>query len=174
MEILAEIYRCDGINVKGKTVYRTAVRAVVLRDTSLLMIYSSNVGDYKFPGGGVNQGETHLQALRREVQEECGMSVMNVGLEVGAVIEYNVPMEDNYDVFKMISHYYQCEVKDEVGTQKLDEYEQNLGFKPIWIEIDDAIRFNKALLRSEKNIEWLKREIFVLEYLQKNIIVPDA
>ena len=30
-----------------------AVRAVILRGLELLMVYSSNVGDYKFPGGGV-------------------------------------------------------------------------------------------------------------------------
>ena len=76
MQILTEIHRAEGINTYGKTVHRTAVRAVILRGPELLMVYSSNVGDYKFPGGGVDIGETHQQALARELLEECGASLL--------------------------------------------------------------------------------------------------
>ena len=169
MNILAEIHRRDGVDINGKTIHRTAVRAVVLRGTDLLMIYSSNVGDYKFPGGGVNDSESHAQALRREIQEECGMLLTSVGDEVGAVVECNLPIERDYDTFKMTSHYYRCEVNDGVGTQKLESYEQELGFKPIWIDMETAIRVNKSLLYSDKIPEWLQREIFVLEYLKQDL-----
>lgn len=170
MNLLTEIYRGSGININGKTIHRTAVRGVILRGRNLLMIYSSNVGDYKFPGGGVGEGETHVQALIREIQEECGMSIINVGSEIGSVIEYDVPVESDYEVFKMTSHYYQCEVQDGFGVQKLDGYEQELGFKPVWIEIDKVIKVNKALLHFEKMPKWLKREIFVLEYINHNLL----
>jgi 8-oxo-dGTP pyrophosphatase MutT (NUDIX family) len=169
MNILTEIHRSPGINLKGKTVHRTAVRGVIIHDKNLLMIYSSNVGDYKFPGGGVNEEETHAQALRREIQEECGMCVERIGSEIGAVIEYNAAMESDYDVFKMTSHYYLCDVGDGCGSQTLDDYEQELGFQPVWIGIEAAIQGNKSLLHSDKTPEWLKREIFVLEYLQQNM-----
>jgi 8-oxo-dGTP pyrophosphatase MutT (NUDIX family) len=171
MNVLTEIHRCPGINLKGKTIYRTAVRGVITRGKNLLMIYSSNVGDYKFPGGGVNEGETHAQALRREIQEECGMCVEHIGSEIGAVIEYNVAMESDYDAFKMTSHYYLCAVGDDFGSQTLDDYEQELGFKPAWIDIDRVIVLNKALLCSEKPPEWLRREIFILEYIQQNLLL---
>jgi len=59
MRLLTEIHRAGGINIHGKAIERTAVRAVVLCGRELLMIYSSKVGDYKFPGGGVDAGETH-------------------------------------------------------------------------------------------------------------------
>jgi 8-oxo-dGTP pyrophosphatase MutT (NUDIX family) len=170
MNVLAEIQCSSIINIKGKTIYRTAVRGVSLRGRNLLMIYSSNVGDYKFPGGGVGEGETHVQALIREVQEECGMSVLHIGSEIGAVIEYDAPLENDYDVFKMTSHYYQCEVQDGFGAQKLDEYEHNLGFQPVWIEIEAAIQHNKELLYTNSSPRWLKREIFVLEYIQRNVL----
>ena len=134
------------------------------------MIHSSQVGDYKFPGGGVNEGETHAQTLSREVQEESGMSVARVGVKIGAIIEYDRPMEKDYDVFKMTSHYYQCEVEDGFGAQKLDKYEQKLGFKPVWINIDRVIQLNKALLHSDKAPHWLRREIFILEYIQKTLL----
>jgi len=170
MHILTEIHRRAGINTEGKTIYRTAVRGVILRGGNLLMIHSSNVGDYKFPGGGVDEGETQAQTLSREIQEECGASLTRIGRKIGAVIEYNLPMENDYDVFKMISHYYECEVSDSFGLQKLDECEKDLGFKPIWIDTGNAIQLNKALLHSNKAPEWLRREIFILEYIQQNLL----
>jgi 8-oxo-dGTP pyrophosphatase MutT (NUDIX family) len=170
MHILAEIHRHAGINIQGRTTYRTAVRAVILRGTNLLMIYSSAVGDYKFPGGGVVNGESHEQALCREVQEECGMLIADLGSEIGAVIEYDNPSEEEYDVFKMTSHYYRCGVEDGFGAQSLDDYERDLGFKPIWISVEDAIQSNKALLHSEQKPEWLEREIFLLEYLRRQLL----
>jgi len=135
------------------------------------MIHSSNVGDYKFPGGGVAEGESHAQALCREVQEECGTSVLHIGSEIGAIIEYDIPIEKDFDVFKMTSHYYRCDVEGEFGAQKLDDYEQELGFKPVWIDIEKVIQLNKALLHSEEIPEWLRREIFVLEYIQQNLLL---
>lgn len=132
------------------------------------MIHSSNVGDYKFPGGGVAGKESHFQALRREIDEEGGMALVGIEREIGAVVEYNIPLEKGYDVFKMTSHYYQCTVENGSGTQKLDEYEQALGFVPVWISIDNALQANKSLVHADISIEWLRREIFVLEYLKQN------
>ncbi len=171
MNVLAEIHRSPGVNIHGKTLHRTAVRAVILRGRDLLMIYSANVGDYKFPGGGVQEGETHAQALCREVQEECGLSVARMGAEVCAVIEYNLPIEKDYDVFKMTSHYYPCDVEGDFGVQKLDDYERELGFEPVWIDIDRAIQLNKALPTTDETPDWLSRENFVLEYIRQNL--PD-
>jgi 8-oxo-dGTP diphosphatase len=165
MPILIALHRADGVNIHGKTVPRTAVRAVIQRGQNFLMIYSSNVGDYKFPGGGVDEGETHAQAVCREVLEECGATVTRVGDEIGAVIEYNFAQEAEFDTFKMTSHYYRCDVDDGFGAQNLIGYEIDLGFQPVWISIEDALEQNKTLLHSAHSPEWLKREIFVLEYL---------
>ena len=169
MQILTEIHRAEGINTHGKTVHRTAVRAVILRGPELLMVYSSNVGDYKFPGGGVDIGETHQQALARELLEECGASLLGVDGELGAIIEYNFAKEKEYDVFKMTSYYYFCQIGEEFGLQKLDEYEKDLGFQPLWINIDEAILLNQALLETDEIPQWLRREIFILEYLKHSM-----
>ena len=171
MQLLAEIHRSEGINIHGKTIHRHAVRAVIMRGDELLMIYSTKVGDYKFPGGGVNQDESHEQALIREVREECGMSLLLIGNEICRVVEYDRPMEQEYDVFKMTSYYYQCEVQDGFGSQKLDDYEVNLGFEPVWIKLDRAMELNKVLLNVPHPPKRLDREVLILEYLKQNLLV---
>jgi len=167
VKILTEIHRNKGLNVNGKTVHRTAVRAIILHGRELLMVFSSAVGDYKFPGGGVDNGESHEQALARELREECGASLLSMDGELGAVIEYNFAEEKDFDVFKMTSHYYFCQAEDDFGAQKLDDYERDLGFKPVWVDIEDAISNNRALLALPTPPDWLRREIFVLEHIRQ-------
>lgn len=169
MHILTEIHRASGINTQGRIIQRIAVRAVIFRGRELLMVYSANVGDYKFPGGGVNVSETHAQALARELLEECGASLLSVDGEVGAIVEYNLPMEKDFDVFMMTSYYYLCRIEDgSFGLQKLDDYEADRGFQPIWIDIDQAIEANQLLI--DLSIDWLRREIFALEYIKQHIL----
>jgi 8-oxo-dGTP pyrophosphatase MutT (NUDIX family) len=55
-----------------------SVCAVVIRDGKILVI--PMFGGYDFPGGGVEKGETHIAALRREVKEETGFDVEPDGL----------------------------------------------------------------------------------------------
>jgi 8-oxo-dGTP pyrophosphatase MutT (NUDIX family) len=167
MRILAEIHRSEGINIAGKNIYRNAVRGVILRGSDLLMVYSSNVGDYKFPGGGVDEGESHQQTLARELLEECGAALLSIDSALGAVIEYDFADEKEYDVFTMTSYYYLCQIGDGFGQQKLDEYEQELGFMPVWIDIEKAISINRSLLNFGKKPEWLRREIFILEHIKR-------
>lgn len=76
MKFLAEFFRDQGLDLHGKTDPHEAVRAVVIRDRSLLMVYSPVNGDYKFPGVGVGENESHKVALKREVAEECGMNLI--------------------------------------------------------------------------------------------------
>lgn len=169
MRILTEIHRAKGINIHGRAIHRTAVCAVILCGRDLLMVYSANVGDYKFPGGGVDDGESHKQALSREVREECRAFVLEFGESIGVVIEYNIPMEADYDVFKMMSHYYLCQVSGGFVAQKLDGHEKDLGFKPVWVGIEEAIATNQAPLNSDKIPEWLNRELFVPNHIQRLI-----
>lgn len=50
---------------------RTGVRAVIWDNNKLLMM-KSNRGNYKFPGGGMEDGEDEQTALKRELLEETG------------------------------------------------------------------------------------------------------
>lgn len=136
------------------------------------MVYSPVNGDYKFPGGGVIKNEKHHYALKREVQEECGMNLIDILQGIGSVVEYAVPKKSTFDVFKMTSTYYLCEVDSDTFEQSLEPYEQELGFQPVWVEIDTAIRTNKTVLQSKtkRPPQWTAREVFMLQYVKAHFL----
>src|SRR5438093_9149658 len=67
-------------------VKRSAVRAVVLdRDDRILLVqFRDGVGQvwWATPGGGVQEGESDMDALRRELVEEAGLSDFELGPEI--------------------------------------------------------------------------------------------
>ena len=136
------------------------------------MVYSPIYGDYKFPGGGVEKSENPELALKREVTEECGMNLTYILENIGSIVEYAIPMKTEFDVFKMTSSYYLCEVDSVIETQRLDAYEKDLGFQPVWVDIDKAIQTNKTILqiKTKKPPEWTAREVFMLEYIRKDML----
>ncbi|HEY3310065.1 MAG TPA: NUDIX domain-containing protein [Anaerolineales bacterium] len=170
MEINTEaIIRDAGMQLTGTTIEREAVRGIIARKAKLLMIHSSVNGDYKFPGGGVQKGESHQEALAREIREECGASMVQMGALFRKVVEYGIPEEAEYQVFKMTSYYYACQVDDTRSELSLEGYEQELGFTPIWTDLDTALETNKIISRldEKKGQPWITREIFILEQLKE-------
>lgn len=58
---------------------RKAVRAIIIRDKHLLVMFRNKFGQkyYTLVGGGIDPGETPEQALAREVREEAGLNISN-------------------------------------------------------------------------------------------------
>ena len=55
---------------------RPSARAVIrVADGRLALVYSRKHQYYKFPGGGIRDGEDHAEALAREVREETGLRI---------------------------------------------------------------------------------------------------
>ncbi len=144
---------------------RAAVRAVIQRDERLLMLHSRIGGDYKFPGGGLEPGESPREALIREVSEECGRTVTRVGDVVITAIEHRLAREPGA-YFRMESTYHRCDVADEVHAQSLDAYEHDLAFEPVWIRIDSAIEANERVLADGTAQSWVARETTALRALR--------
>lgn len=176
MRTLAEIDHQPNLPHDGKIVCREAVRAIILRGRELLMVHSQVNGDYKFPGGGIKHEEQHEDALVREVAEESGGRVLKTPQPFGKVLEFDFPIEKRFDGFCMTSYYYLCEVDPVLGQQNLDEYELRLGFVPVWVDIDVALKNNRAIqmehaCRPERNKyeRWVKRETCMLEIIKQEL-----
>ena len=98
-----EIFHSGNLNLLGKAYVRIAARAVIMDGDSILLIYSPNGDEYKFPGGGVEPGEAIDAALVREVREEVGGVVRNIVRKLGDIVEYDKPRERHLDPFTMRS-----------------------------------------------------------------------
>ena len=57
--------------------YRPSVRGIIFnKDNLISLIYSQKYHFYKLPGGGIEEGESHLDTLIRELKEETGLTVI--------------------------------------------------------------------------------------------------
>ena len=72
-----------------RKIHRKIVAAIIYSKDNKLLMGKKNpdeVNTYKncwhIPGGGIEEGETHEQALIREVQEETGVDVSNYKFEI--------------------------------------------------------------------------------------------
>ena len=60
----------------GTKFFRPSVRGIIVRGGKLALVHSLKYDYYKFPGGGIDDGETHTATLVREVREETGLNVL--------------------------------------------------------------------------------------------------
>ncbi|ANU53729.1 NUDIX domain-containing protein [Acutalibacter muris] len=153
-------------DLSGSVYKRTAARGVILREGKLLMIHTDR-GDYKFPGGGVEPGESLEAALRRELLEETGRELLGEPERVAVAHERRRGM--TADILEMDSHYFLCRVCEEEAPLRLDDYEAEQHFAPVWISPKEAAAANRAL-DMEAN-PWLEREVLVLEALMSAGVV---
>ncbi|MCM3122850.1 NUDIX domain-containing protein [Mesobacillus sp. AQ2] len=159
----------DEQNLKSflKTIDRVAIRAIIMKNNRILLV-ESNWGDYKFPGGGLEENETHEDCLKREVREETGYVNSLVKDKVGIVIERKMDEYEDHTLFQMTSHYYLCELAtDEKVTQQLDDYEAKMDFTAKWVTLEEAIIQNESLINNLEKNSWLKRETFVLKHIKE-------
>ena len=166
-----KIFEIDKVSESiGCVNFRKAVRGVIINNGKILMVHSKN-GDYKFPGGGIKENEEKFQALKREIEEETGYICKKINGCVGIVTEKSKDKYYNNKIFKMISFYYSVEVSDTVKEQKLDKYEEELGFEPKWVSLHKAIEKNERVMetKDKKVPNWINRETYVLKELLKSI-----
>lgn len=160
-------YGIREISPNYKVVTRKAVKGIVIVDRKVLFIHT-NKGDYKFPGGGIQKEETTEQALSREIMEETGYKLSSIGDVICKVKEVKLDQYEKETYFIMESLYVSCEVDFKNQFEmKLDKYEKEQDFKPVFVEINEAIKNNNKLLEecSENINPWVLRETDVLRAL---------
>lgn len=165
MRLLFEIDTKDYI-VSDKVFIRPSVRAIIIKDNRVAMVHSIKYDYYKFPGGGIENGETHIDALIRETAEETGLIAIRDSVkEFGYV--HRVQKSDLREVDRFIqdNYYYTCDVEDRLASQKLDDYELEEKFTLEFVDARYAIDINRTIYHGPKDQNMLEREARVLEIL---------
>lgn len=107
--------------------------------------YGEFKGQWEFPGGKVEAGETSQQALVREIKEE-----LDVKIKVGELID---SIEYDYPTFHLSMDCFQCTIVD-----------GNIILK----EAEAAKWLNKNELYS---VDWLPADIVLIEKLQNSLLM---
>jgi bis(5'-nucleosidyl)-tetraphosphatase len=108
--------------------------AVIFRDTPAGRMYLllQNAGRWDFPKGGVEEGETELETVRREVEEETGLRDIRILPGFRKVIEYFYK-RDGKNVHKKVVYLLASTVREDV---KISSEHQGYG----WFRYADAVR----------------------------------
>lgn len=114
---------------------RRAVRAIVFdKDKRIALLYVTKKDYHKLPGGGMEEGESIIDALTRELLEEIGCLVNNIR-EIGIIEEYRNKFE-----LHQLSYCFMADIAGEKGAPHFDEGEIMEGFEPQWMSVEDAIK----------------------------------
>ena len=130
---------------------------VILKDNMILLVKRRNPPGkslWAIPGGLVRLGETLIEAVRREVEEECGIQVEPISLmKVFDVIERD---EEGKVRFHYIIVDYLCKVDGKMAIRPGDDVEEVK-----WMLLDEALNLN--LTRGTRSlIEDLRKRLLVV------------
>lgn len=115
---------------------REAGRAVVIDENGMIaLLHVAKESYYKLPGGGIEDTEDKIIALKRECQEEIGCDVEIIG-EIGTIVEYRKIFN-----LKQTSYCYFAKVKGAKGIPNFTDDEKENGFEQVWLPYEQALKF---------------------------------
>lgn len=123
------------------------VVAAVIKNENKIFATARGYGEFKgqweFPGGKIEAGETPQEALVREIKEE-----LETTIQVGDLID---TIEHDYPTFHLSMDCYWCDIVE--GELKL-------------LEAESARWLSKEELY---DIKWLPADILLIEKIKKNL-----
>ena len=147
---------------------RHSARSIILREGKVAMVHSVKYDFYKFPGGGIEQGEEPAQAMIRETLEESGLVVIPQSIREYGYVHRIQRSDDNPDVcFIQDNFYYLCDAEQNLSAQDLDAYEMEEGYQLVWADPELVIQKNRAVIDSPYHPIMFEREAKVLELLME-------
>ena len=127
------------------------VVAAIIKDGDRILAtqrgYGEHKGFWEFPGGKIEPGENHQQALSREIKEELGIDI-NIN-------NFVLTVEYQYPTFHLTMHCYQCST-----TAESIELHEHLSAK--WITKEEL-----------DTLEWLPADILLLPSLHTLLTTTD-
>lgn len=144
-----------------RTFRRDSARSIIIRQGKVAMLHSGKYDSYEFPGGGIEPGETPIEAMIRETREEAGLIVRpGTVREYGCVHRIKRNEQDPEECFIQDNLYYLCDAEEHPVPQRLTESEAEESIRLEFIEPALAIQKNRR-----QNAQMLEREIRILEML---------
>ena len=171
MRLLKSTVHQDISDLSVKKFTRKATRAIVLKGEEILLLYTKRYHDYSLPGGGIDEGETNIDGLVRELKEETGAQNITNIVEFGLYEEFRPWHKPDFDIVHMQSYCYVCSIDEKLQAPELEPHEIENGMHPIWMNIHQAIKHNEHTIdNSEKKGLSIERETFLLKRIVDELI----
>ncbi len=171
MRLLKSTTHPDIDDSLSKCFTRKATRAIVIKGDEILLLYTKRYHDYSLPGGGIDEGESNIEGLVRELKEETGAHTVQNIQEFGLYEEFRPWHKGGYDIVHMESYCYTCTIDDELLEPELEDHELNNGMHPIWMNIHQAIAHNEeTIAKSSKKGLSIERETFLLKLIASEFL----
>ena len=127
----------------------TVVAAIIYNDDKILCVqrpknkYSYISEKFEFPGGKIEEGETEVEALTREIKEELSLDI--------SIRNKFLTVEHDYPDFRLIMHSYICE-----AVSRKVNLSEHIDMKWLRSEEIDVLDWDSELLfinliKSEEN-----------------------
>ena len=128
-----------GTRLDGKKyIDRPGVYAVIEDNHKQIAVIETSNG-YFLPGGGVDSGETEVEALKREIIEEIGYQVLELA-EIGEAVEY-IKAHTDGKYYRIHSRFYKVQIDSKIGEGLEKDH------RLVWLRQGDAL---KLLMRQSQ------------------------
>ena len=145
--------------------FKYRVSGIIIKDNKLLMVKMGHNNFYCLPGGHIHLGEDSVTAVKREINEEVGITCKSIKLIAFAENFFNVRSGRMHEV----CYFYNIEPKEDIKTEDYEIIENDEGqliplhFK--WCPLNelDSVDFRPSDIKEKlKNLN-LEFEHFIIK-----------
>ncbi len=148
-------------------------RAIMINSNREILLGFCN-NTYQFPGGFLEDNETLIEGLKREILEETGILLNdNEIIKQICTIEYlnkNFPRKDNNRLTEFSYYYVVTDKKVNLNNTSYDEWEKKNNFKLKYVSIENFEKvLNETINDNPMNKMIYKDMMLVFNLLKKEM-----